>query len=351
MSEHETEAPVPTPADPVQDMDAAMDEIWDRHVNGQDEETPVRSADNTGRDEKGRFKAAEAVEAPQDDEDKAEAPEGDGEPEETAEDATEEPETPELTDAERQHIPYAVRKHWAAIPPDAQAAIVAHQQSIQEKLSEAGRIRASLEPVAESLQHATEIFPQLRGMDSKAIGNEIAELVRVRAQIEQDPVGTIIGMAEQMGITPLLAQHLGEPGQQDIMQSVDQRINAAIQAATAEAQQAARAEVVEQQIIEFSKGIPEWGLLEPHLLGFIQQAQESHPDLADLPLLEVAVDAARKHFGLKAPESAAAEAPATDTKRDAAAKAKSINVKSTATRPRPPTDDEAMDEVWARHMA
>lgn len=341
MSEEDLEAQAEIPQEEAPEESAG--DVYDRLTQ-----------DGPARDENGRFKA-QAVEEEQ--------PEAEGEEPETEEPEGEEEEEALSLDGIPEelsnNLPFAIRRHWADIPKEAQEAFLESHMKMHQRAMDAGRVSSELRPLQDAIETAKRTHPALEGMPPEQLGQEIVTLVNIRENFVKDPVNTLLSMAQNIGVMNELAQAMGqEPQENDIMSAVRElralknEIPSLIDNRFGEVQQQAALKQVQAQVEEFAADRPHFQLLEPQLAEFIRQTQERQPALEGIKLLEAAYDEAMKHFNLSAPESAPAEAPATDPKRtEAAIKAKSVNVKSKAGKPAPLSGKEALAAAYDRAMS
>jgi len=302
----------------------------------------------------------------------ADEPEAEADVEEVTEVAEEAEETEEkpLADAIKAptDLPAALRDQWANIPEAARDAILSSQRDMAGKLAEQGRTVHAVKPIYDVVLRAAQEIPTLKDMTPAQIAEDVFKMATIQGQLAKDPVGTILGVAQQYGALDGLREKLGgtEPGQasqqnmalvQEVRQlraqlakatdpsGIDERINRTFAARD-----------TERAVTEFATSQEHWGAVEREMPGFIGIAQQRLGEGASIPdILNAAYDMAiYANPDLRAKVTAAAQAPAEhDPKRtEAARKAKSVNVTSTsAGKPREMSEEDSLRATYRKAVA
>ena len=325
-SETPVETPTETPA-PSQEAEAKPEET---------------TSETRERDEQGRFVAKQPSE-------EAEASE------ETAE-TVEQPENdaPSI-------LPKNIRDRWGDLDAELKTVLTDQQTRMSQALAEAGKQKQAIGPIYDKVLEAAKEFPQLAEMQPGEIANEVFELARWASSLQQDPVGSLLSMAEQHGATNEIRQRLGGPQQPQegasevsevaalkeqitglqgqIQQLMDpSRISEAVT-------QQVNQNSVQSEVQAFAASKPDWAAIEPQLHNFIPVAQEMHPEGSTREVLETAY------------EMASYALPNTRTRllteretRAAQERATAVNVNSQGTAGSAElTEDQLMNQVWAKH--
>lgn len=270
------------------------------------------------------------------------------------------------------HMPQAIKDQWAALTPDAQKAFSDHQKEIDRKFGEIGRFMGENKPVIDRLASARQEMPELfQGMSPEQLAQGALELGAVQVNLNRDPVGTILQIAQTYGVVGHLAQALS--GQQP---TNDQQLTQGLQrelaslkgqlqslgspAAIEQHIQTAMAKKDAETIISGLSARPYYAEVEASLPRFIDIAASQKPGASIGDMIEAAYDMAVNAIPEVRERVRASEAEATakatvaklDPKRtEAARKAASINVKSNSNgRPKPMSEDEAMSDAYDRAM-
>ena len=330
------------------------------------------------RDEQGRFASAEKPDGekadpkPDTEVSADEVPAGD-----------ENADTPEKQSADQAssapaHLPYDIKANWEGIPEAARTALVGLTTEQDRKFGELGREMATLKPVKEVVSEFGEYFDGTKG--SYKPDEAMRYLFGLQRKMDSDPLGTIMDIANTYGVAGQLVQPTDGTREiaqlnQTIMdlksqmtnQSNPETINTAVS-------QALDAREFNKALDEFAASKPFYTDVESVLVdneetgrsGFISYAWDRLGETEEpLKVLEYAYDMAVnaipevrvKAQAAKAqnnstanavPDAKAANAP--DPKRtDAARRAASINVKSTATgKQNFASEEDAMGSVYDR---
>ena len=103
------------------------------------------------------------------------------------------------------HMPGAIKSHWANIPEEARAALVAQQTEWDRKFGEIGKQYGAVKPIADKLSEAAK-YPDFAGMTPDQIAQGALELAAVQVNLGKNPVGTIMEIAKHYNVLPQLAQ-------------------------------------------------------------------------------------------------------------------------------------------------
>ncbi len=333
--------------------DDAMGDIYDQMTT----ETPT----GPDRDESGRFVSKNAEEVI---EGAVEAVEI----EEEVNEATDGPDTGEATKAEApSYLPHEVREDWANIPEKAREAFAKSQQEMSAKLGEAGRRAQGYEPIAQVIEQATQQFPELMNQTPQQIAQDVASLAQTRVNLQRDPVGTLMQVAQEMGVADQLAsmfngQIPATDPQMDIirlqqansqMQQQLQNVNNPANIAQAVSQEIASRDAT-NEVTAFAASKEHWQTVEPALPKFIPAAQQlKGAGASNADVLAAAYDMAINAYGLKATgkTSATAQAKTNPRRTEAVIKAKSANVTSSASKASPMTEMDSLGSAYDRMMS
>lgn len=338
------EALADTPSPEAPSDDAEMGAVWDR----------INVQNGADRAEDGKFKSTKPEEPEK-------APEGDEPAEEPEAEPEEAPET-----AAPAHLPESIKSAWRDMTPAAREAVAKHQAEVDRKFSEQGRVLQAVKPIHDRLSQAVQQHPQFMNMTPAELAEGAVRLAAVQTELDQNPVETILKVAQQYGALDALQARLSgqQPSEQhnytiQLQQKIAQlekqvaqgtdpsAIDSRISAAMAQ-QEAART------VADFSKGKEHFGAVESKLPSFIAIAREQRPDASPAELLDAAYDMAiHADPDVRAKIAATAKAAATpDPQRtDAVRKATNINVKSkSAGKERELSEDERLASTYDRLM-
>jgi len=274
------------------------------------------------------------------------------------------------------HLPQAIKSEWQNIPEGARKEMARLTQEWDRKFGEIGGQLRNLEtvkPIADKLTQATQNFPQFQGMSPDQLADGAVQLAAVQAALEQNPVETILQVAQQYGGLPHVHQRLtGQEMPQDAADAQAMRAQIAqlerqlqqAQSSTpdlvqTQVSQALEAQRTEQAIEAFAQSKPYFGEVEPLMPQFVTIAKEMQPEASITDVLEAAYDMAVNALpevrakAQAASEAKKATAAAGDPERaEKAKRAASINVKSTSNgKVRTPSEEEAMAAAYDRMMA
>jgi len=332
---------------PPADADGSMGAAWDRLMvnNGSD------------RAEDGKFVSANAdAEIPAE----GVAPEGAGEDGSVPNSA--------IAPAPA-HLTGAIKSEWANIPEKARNEIARLTDDWHRKFGELGDQLGRVKPIAEKLTTATTQFPEFRGMTADQIADGALQLAAVQARLEKGPeaaLSTIMQIAQAYNVLPALARSFQAQQGTEQVAALQQQI-ASLEAKLQQAgnpdairetvSMTLRERETESLVQSFSSEKEHWAEVEAVMPTFIRAIQEKGGSRSLKETLDAAYDMAINAIPEVREKVRAAEAKATaalpDPKRtDAARRAASINVKSSATgKERALTSQEAMAAAYDRAMA
>lgn len=354
----EIEAPAPETS-AAEPYDQAMSEAYDR-IMGRGDDDASEDAEDGGegpaRDEKGRFVAKNADDT-----------EGEADAEAPAAEAAEEPPAP-VSNGAPSYLPLDVRKEWDKIPEPARNAIAKAQLDLSTKLGEMGRRAQAFEPVAAAVIKAAQQFPEMSKQTPAQIAADVFELAHTRANLMRDPVGTMMQVAERMGVLDKMAARFNGQAPAAQPSAVTAEIaqlrqqNAQMQAQLQQmgnpdkvrqvvSQEMANREVL-QVVQNFAAGREHWAAVEHLVPAFIPAAQQiASPGASNADVLQAAYEMAVDRSGLKA-TAAAVKTPAQPDPRRAESviKARVTNINSRPGTGTPLSERDAMSLAWDRIM-
>lgn len=352
------EAPLP---DPVQTVDAPV-------VDAPVDETAAlgdaydRLTKETNRDELGRFAAdGTKIVSP----DQATGAQDDGVKSVVADP----PATGTLAPA---HLPQAIKANWDKYGPEGQAAITAHQDAMDRKFGEVGRQLETVKPFADTLSAAMKQIPECASMSPTEMAQAAIHLAVVQSDMNKNPVGTLMQIAEQYGIIPQLqaimaGQEYTPPANQgtvalerqiaELKSQLERNSNPeTIRTEISKTMKEKDAEAVTQKFIA-GDGKDYWADVEAKLPTFIKLVLDEGGQKTQEQVLSAAYNMAINAIPEVRAKVRAAEAKATaagpDPKHaEAARKAVSINIKPTANgKDAPLTEEQAIGMAYDRAMA
>ena len=328
-----------TPA-PISEDDA-LAAVWDRATADGVEEA-AEAPDSEAAE------AIEAESAPADAEDAEAAPEAAPEPVEAPSD-----------------LPASIKAKWADMPAEAQEAVLASHRDLSRKLADQGRVVQAVKPIQDVLVQAINELPTLRNMTPQQVAQDMFQMVRIQAQMGNDPVKTLVGIAQQYGATEGLRAALGgqaapESAQVNmaLVQEVRQLRAQLQQVADPGAIEARVAETiagkeVERMVMDYATSKPLWNDAEPIIAQMIPLAQQKlGSGASQKDILDAAYDMAiHADPALRVKAATAAKAPAQPAPelRAAQMKAKAVNIVSRPGQGKPLSEDQALSAVWDKH--
>lgn len=272
------------------------------------------------------------------------------------------------------YLPQEVRDGWAKLPEGARNAFAKSQQEMSAKLADMGRRAQGFEPIAQAVTNAAQQFPELMNKTPDQIAKDVFELAHTQVNLQRDPVGTMMQIAQQMGVLDQLgAKFNGQAPQgngpaqpynpqmeniktqQEIAQLKQQLQNANN---PANIQQVVTQEIATRdantEVLAFASGKEHWAAVEPALPKFIQAAQATRGEGAsNTDILQAAYDMAINAYGLKATPATPEKAVVTPNPKrtEAVIKAKSANVTSRSSKSSPVSEMDALGSVYDRMMS
>lgn len=324
--------------------DEALGAIWD--------EASTDDAPAAQRDEAGRFKGT-AADEPADADPAADA-DTDADPDAADPDAPADPNAPP---------PVAMPANWSGmdedwkkIPPDVQAKIAARDTELHARMSDQGRQISAFKPIIDVVEQHNDVLAGKIMPNGQPVTMPYAVdfLLKAQRQIDADPVGSLIEIADRYGAREILT---GVLTGQIPLPSVPKPTQSAVSAADVQtmvkealtADQQSRA--AEEEVVRLSKDKPLYSQIpEADMVHAIHKARSRLGDAASKDaVFALAYDiAVHADPDLRAKAAAPARAAAPDPKRtEAARRANSVNVTSTSTgRGRKLTLDEELGAAF-----
>lgn len=262
-------------------------------------------------------------------------------------------------------LPASIKAKWADMPEEAQDAVLASHRDLSRKLADQGRVVQAAKPVYDVLIQAATELPSLKGMTPQQIAADVFQMAKIQAQMGNDPVKTLVGIAEQYGATEGLKAALGgqaapEAAQANmaLVQEVRQ-LRAQLQqvadpgAIEARVAQTIAGKEVERMVMDYATSKPLWNEAEPIIAQMIPLAQQRLGEGASQKdVLDAAYDMAiYADPALRVKAAPAAKAPVQpDPARTVAQmKAKSVNIAGRPGQGKPLSEDQALAAVWDKH--
>lgn len=259
---------------------------------------------------------------------------------------------------------------WKAIPAEHAEKVKAHFDDLHRRMSDQGRQLASVKPLSDHFAQAAKSLPQLANMAPEQIAREAIQLAVIQKQLTENPVETLLQVANRYGAIPGLIQKLSGQEMPEGAQQISglQREIASLKEQLQKVSDPSQIETHVSQALE-TRSAQEavksfaadpandyWPILEPHLPAHIADIMQANPGLPADQVLRKAYDKALDAFpALKQAKTAAKSAAVTDLdqkRAEAAKKAASVNVKSTSTgKERQLSEEEAMAAAYDRAVA
>lgn len=344
-----TEAPKAAPSE-----DAELGAVWDK-------------LQDQPRSEDGKFASREPVTEAVEDAETTEATERFTEEAQEQSEETQAEEKPAT--AAPAHLPQAIKAEWEKIPEAARESLASFTQEWDRKFGELGKQLDTVRPIADQLMQATQTFPEFRGMTPQQLAEGALQLAAVQTRLGNDPVNTILDVANTYGVLPQLTEKLtgqqATPEQNELAglrqeilglkQAVSPQVTT--EAIQEQVSQAVQLRDAEAAIEAFARTKPYYADVEAQLPVFVEMVREQQPDSPIPDVLEAAYDMAVNAIPAVREKVKAAEAQATATeikpeRAEAAKKAASINVKSTSNgKVRSLSEEEEMAAAYDRAMA
>lgn len=352
-----------TPITPVQTETVSADEslgaIYDRVMSQGVDDAPeadgaTETEAATARDEKGRFvKQTPAGASPQ-------------EGEASGEGAS-------ASISERQAAPVGLPATWRqdmadiweAVAPEHRERLGKWSQETYAKLSDMGRKVSAYSDVQSVFDDMVQSYPdRFNGPNAMKPTEAVKFLYQVQKDMDARPVETLLEIAARYNAVPDLAKALGlgndQAAQVNTLQNTIQQLEARIASIVSpdtineHVSRALTEREVAAGVEKFAAEKPYYAEVENELPAFIEIARNKMPDANALEVLAAAYDMAVNAIPdvRQKVQAASKVASATDSRANAAKKAASINVKSTAaSKPKPRSQEEAMGDAYDRLMA
>lgn len=262
---------------------------------------------------------------------------------------------------------------WAKLPPEAKAEIAELQRDQHAKFSDMGRKVAAFEPLHGVGKELNEYLGRIAAVQGDAYtgprtpAEGISYLFNIQKQMDADAPGTLMQIMDTYGVRDKIAALLGvQPGAASaadtntaLLAKID-RLEAAIRQGTDPSKIEQVVDRREQQrqhdeeVSRLTSSKPLYKDIAPtRMVFFINEAWEKlGPTATKAAVFDHAYNAAVEADPALRAKSGAAVDAAKDAavKAEAAKRGTSVNVRSTGTgKPRALSDDDAMEEVWAKH--
>lgn len=247
-------------------------------------------------------------------------------------------------------LPKSVRDAWKDIPEGAQSAILESHRKMGRQLAEQGRLVQGIKPIQDVLGQAVKDLPALANMRPQDVAQEVMQLAKISNDFSTKPVETMVSLIKQHRLEePLRKLFAGQQPDQGSM--ANNQLQQEVQKLQRQLQQVSDPEYlrgqmeqftttasVQSSVEQFSQNAEHWNLVEEHMPNAIQYVKATSPDASPQDVLQEAYDLAVGKFVPNA-NKATQDSPANKTARpaadpektQAARKAKSVNIKSTAT--------------------
>lgn len=310
--------------------------VWDELQTGEAAEKPEPVEEDVAEVEADEAEAEEATD---------EADEVEADDTEADDEAEEKPAVEVPTD-----LPKSVRDAWKDIPEGAQSAILESHRKMGRQLAEQGRLVQGIKPIQDALSRAVQDLPALADMRPEQVAQEVMQLAKVSNDFASKPVETMVSLIKQHKLEePLRKLFAGQQPDNGSMQNNQlqqhiQKLERQLQQVSdpeylrGQMEQFTTAAQVQTSVEQFSQNAEHWNLVEEHMPNAVQYIKAIRPDASAQDALSAAYDLAVSQFVPNA-NKATQDSPANKTARlaadpektQAARKAKSVNIKSTAT--------------------
>jgi len=266
-------------------------------------------------------------------------------------------------------LPGAVKEKWASLDPDVREAIAHSQGEMSRKLADATRQVQGIGPIRDSLTELSREFPQLLNMKPGEVVAEMREMAVIGQHLQQDPIRTLLAVAEKHGVTGQLAEFFNgkqvSPNSNAAQQHIS-TLQAEIRGLKQQLEQVGNPEYLQSQVssfmeqqsamnevTSFAKSAEHWDKVEAHLPKIIPFVRDAKPGASTADILKASYEMAIQQLVPEArARGQAGEEPAITPdprKAEAALKAKSVNVKgSMSGNPRKLSEDEMLAQVYDR---
>lgn len=264
-------------------------------------------------------------------------------------------------------LPGGLRDHWKDIPKAARDAIAASQLEMSNKYSTANRELAAFRPIRGALEQAIQSHPAIANMRPEEVAADIPRLVKIGRDLNENPVQTLLGFAQQKGVLDQLAQALtGQEAQGGNEAALMREIAGLKQQISGMANpdmmrqqfdSMYRTATVEQEVMKFAGEAEDWGEVEQYIPQTIPLAQNKLGEGASArSVLEEAHKMAIQLFmPAKAPKPAPVEEAVAEVDPEQVQKAqnaKSVNVKAKSNgKARAATLDDELSAIWDKAVS
>ncbi|AZO23866.1 hypothetical protein EJ070_26410 [Mesorhizobium sp. M1E.F.Ca.ET.045.02.1.1] len=348
---------------PVND-DAALEAIWNKNER-----------DNGAARDEGKFSSPTADKKPAAQADAGkQSPEGGGGEEQAGESLTpgaEQVPLPANWQGIKGGVADNVKQAWQKAPAELRSFVSAREQELQQRLSDQGRQASAYKPIQDILDRNGKYFDPgtgKKGADGKVItpAQAIEYLFNVQQSMDQAPVETVMNIVDRYGIRDKIAAVFGQTvqqGENELRQeiaglkqmlasvhnsaNIDDRINQRFQERDATT-------AANEELSRLSADKPLYSEIpEKRMVSFINDAWDRLGATASKEaVFNLAYDmAVNADPDLRAKAAAAKTAAPKDAgKVDAAKRANSVNIPSTASgKARVLTEDEELAAVYDRN--
>jgi hypothetical protein len=375
QEQQEAAAATETQADSEQVMNSEIDQIFSR-LNETDnaEQADEKPAEGPNRDERGRFAKSAAEDEQQDATDEAEHEEADADAEEDGEVQDIEPPgswTRSMLGA------------WEKLEPEQKEFIAKRESWFRDRFAEQGRVLKYYEPMTQVINEHAKFFESTNTHPSVALNrlmnewyslhqNPMQSLPRLAQMAKtdldtitlgNDPVASIQRLAEKAGID-LIDVALGnvepsqakpqqasqpDPALQQMQSRIKQLESALLQAQQQQTQDQPNSE--EQELFgtidRVAQQFEDFDELAPLVAMYLPNIREANPHLTPEDWLTLAYDRAAQ-FTEKQVEKRAGKLLPDHTAKANKAKAASIKGNGASSKPAPLTEDQEVDQIWAK---
>lgn len=259
-------------------------------------------------------------------------------------------------------LPATIKAKWGDMTPEVQEAVLASQRDLSRKLADQGRIVQASRPVYDVLVQAAQELPSLQNMTPDQIAQDVFAMAKIQHNMNNDPVKTLMGIAQQYGVTDSLRQMMGAAPATDadtarasmaqeianLRNQLQQSTNPAM--IDARISQFAASRDVETTVTSYAATKENWSAVENVIPTMIPLAKARLGEGASAKdVLEAAYDmAVYADPDLRAKVMTAATAPAKPDPARTAAQlaAKSVNVTSRPGAAKQRTEDQIYGDIW-----
>lgn len=282
--------------------------------------------------------------------DRAHAAEAETQP---AQEAVQEPAQEAVEVALPSDLPSNLRDHWAAIPEQARAAVLAGHRDLQQRMAEQGRVVKAAKPVFDVLVQAAQDIPTIRNMTPDALARDVFQMAQFVGALNENPVNAILAVAQRHNALDGLRQALGQQGSPDMAREIADLKRQLAQVAAPDAIESKVNSILTmrsatQIVADFAAKQPHWQAVEHVIPTMIPLAKQMKPGASETDVLAAAYDMAVNALP-ELRQKLAAQAP--DPAVTAAQAAKAVNVKPVPGDNKAPlSEDEALAAAYDRAM-